>query len=328
MSDITPRLGIGVPSEFQEPYFQTEQGFQLAVDASIFANAENSQLIFESTGIVGWNATMASPTTGVLFWAADIFITASTTPFKAKLAGPASVQLQDGEVLFFVMPRLMSQETPIQLFKSNRIFLQGTQIVDLRLFCERVGTTLYFYDNKSLKNGDIGYLWGGGLNNISVIPPHEHLAPLIIQPPAPGVFLLDALLITPSLIMLQLYRNGMLQVEPDDYSLNPVTGIITLVTPTLIPNERFVILREKLDTTVVTTSHSHLTALRYAPIVGTTTLDALVTVPTLQGLELYRNGLLQVEPDDYTLNPATGISTLVIPSVLGEIFQLLRRINV
>lgn len=328
MPDITPRLGFSTPSEFEEPYFNSAKNFELGVDVGIYANAENSQLQFISDGIVGWNATMADPLTGVLFWSEDIDITAFSTPFKAVLPGPASVQLQDGEVLFFVMPRLMSQATPIQLYKSNRIFLAGTQIFDLRLFCARVGDTLHFYDNRSLKSGDTGFLWGGGLNNVSVFQAHNHLNPLLIEPGAPGIFTLDAMITSPSLLHVYVYRNGQLLTTPADYTLNPVTGIITLVVPTQNAFERFVILREQVDTTHVNSTHTHLTPLVIVPLPGTTVLDSLVTAPTLQGEDLFRNGFLQSVPDDYTLDPVTGFITLTTASVFGEVFQLLRRINI
>ena len=328
MANLTPRLDLPYPQEREEPYYQTAKGNFVAVDAGVHANAENSQLQFMSTGILGWDAVGVDANTGLLFWVQDILVSAFSTTFKAKLAGPASIALQDNEVVFFVMPRVMTNTPTLQLYRSNRIFFEGTRLTDLRLFCARVGTTLYFYNGKSLKSGDTGLLFGGGLDNSSIFPAHNHLDPLVINPPAAGLFTLDAQITTPDLLRLYLFRNGELQVSPDDYTLVPGTGIITLVIPTATASERFVILREVQNTTVVFSTHTHLSALKIVPLPATTILDILVANPVLQGADLFRNGELQAQPDDYSLDTSTGFVTLVIPTVPGEVFQALRRINI
>lgn len=328
MSEITPRHSFPYPSEFEEPYFAPAQGNALAVDAATFANAENSQLQFESDGIVGWDADGVSLVAGLLFWSARIEITPYSTPFKAYIEGPASVELQDGEVLFFLMPRLMNEDTQVEIYRANRIFLLNQRLHDLRLFAAREGTTVYFYNGKSLKDGDVGKLFGGGLISVSLIPPHDHLPALVIEPPSSGVSLLDAMATSPDLTKVQVYRNGLLQSAPDDYSINLVTGIITLVVPTISAMERFVVLREIRDTSVVTTTHSHLTELVITPPPATVLLDMLVTSPTLAAIELFRNGSLLSAPADYTLDLTTGFVTLVLASAPADRFQAFRRINI
>jgi len=328
MSEITPRHNFPYPSEFQEPYFADAQGNSLAVDAATFANAENSQLQFMSDGILGWDADAVSPVAGVLFWSARVEISAYSTPFKAYIDGPASIELQDGEVLFFIMPRLMNEDTEVELYRANRIFLLNYRLHDLRLFASRIGSTVYFYNGKSLKDGDVGKLFGGGLVSVSLIPPHDHLPALVIEPPSSGVSLLDVMSTSPDLTKIQLYRGGLLQVDPDDYSLNLVTGIVTLVVPTVSAMERFVVLREVRDTSVVTTTHSHLTELVITPPPATVLLDMLVTSPSLAAIELFRNGALLSEPADYTLDLTTGFVTLVLASAPGDRFQAFRRINI
>jgi hypothetical protein len=327
MAEASPRLGIPIPSEFEEPYYQTAHDRDLQIDAGIFANAENSQLQFLSEDTVGWDADAADALTGILFWNADIEVTAFSTPFKATIAGPASIELQDGEVLFFRMPRLLRSDTPVQLYRSNRIFLEGTKLHDLRLFCARIGTTLYFYNGLSLKDEDQGQLFGGGLISASIFPPHEHQPPLIIEPPSAGIAVLDALATLPDLAAVQVYRNGALQANPDDYTIDLGTGLITLVVATVSGSERFVILREFQNTTA-TTTHDHLTALVITPPPATALLDMLVTSPTLDDIDLFRGGLLQVSPADYSLDLGTGFVTLVVPTVGSETFVAHRRINI
>lgn len=326
MSDLSPLNQYPLPAEYEEPYYQTARDLHLALDAATYQNAENSQLQFMSEGNVGWDKDGADPNTGILYWSDDIFVSGYTTPYRAKLSGPASIELREGEVLYFVMPRQMNVVTEFQLYRSNRIYLAGTRLHALRLFCARVDDVVYFYNGKSLKDGDYGALFGGGLISISIFPPHEHMAQLVIEP-APGTTTLDALVTSSDgLANVDLFRNGHLQATPADYSMNLGTGIATLVIPS-VTADRFILLRELRQTTA-TTTHTHLTPLRIAPLVGTTTLDMLITDPLVNGVDLYRNGMLQVDPDDYSFDSSTGFVTLVIPSVLNDIFVALRRANV
>ncbi|HET6494921.1 MAG TPA: hypothetical protein VFH61_06110, partial [Thermoleophilia bacterium] len=244
MADLTPRLAVGTPSEFEEPFFQTGRNRDLAWDALIFANAENSQLQFLSTGVVGWDSTAAAPK-GVLFWTEDIQVTGFTTPFKAVIAGGVSVELADGEILFFVMPRTLRANQTVTVYRANRIFLEGQRLPNLRLFAARVGTTVYFYNGASLTDGQQGPVFGGGLFPATTTPLHRHLVPLIVEPASSGISLLDALSTSPDLIRVDLFRNGKLQADPADYTISLATGIITLVVPTVSATERFIIWREE-----------------------------------------------------------------------------------
>jgi hypothetical protein len=328
MAELTPRNEWTYPSEFEEPYFAPAQDNAIAVDAGVYANAENSQLQFLSVGVVGWDKDGISPTTGLLFWSDVIQITGWSTPFKAFIAGPASVELDDGEVLFFLMPRLLAQDTQVEIYRANRIFLLNQRLHDLRLFAARIGDVVYFYNGKSLKDGDTGLLFGGGLISTSLFPPHKHLAALVIEPPSAGVSMLNMLSASPALTKVQLFRNGLIQSDPADYSLNLVTGILVLVIPTVSAVERFVALREETDLSVVTTTHSHLTELTITPPPATVMLDMLVVQPPLEAIELFRLGQLLSEPADYSLDLTTGFVTLTIASVFGDRFQAFRRISV
>jgi hypothetical protein len=328
MSTSSPRLGIGLPDEREEPYFQTGRNRDLGWDAGVFANAENSQTVNIGGGNLGWDADATDSETGVLFWSENVAVANWSTPFKAIIEGPASVELTDGEVLFYVAPRLMRADTVVELFRSNRVFLEGTRIHDLRWFAVRVGTTIYFQNGLSLKDEDIGLVFGGGLFNPSVTVPHDHKDALKIEPPSAGVSVLDVQATSPDLKRVFVYRNGFLQSDPDDYSISLATGLVTLVVPTLIASERFIILRECQDAINPTTTHDHLPPLVLNPIPLTTLLDMLVSDPLLNGLELFRNGLVQAEPDDFSLDTVTGFVTLVQPTVLGEKFLANRRINI
>lgn len=328
MPDLTPRLGVTTPTEFEEPYYDSARSETLAWDAGVYANAENSQTQFLGGGILGWDKDAASAVSGVLFWTEDIHITAFTDSFEATIAGPASVELQEGEVLYFVMPRLMKTDTPVQLFRSNRIFLEGTRLHDLRLFAARWNDVVYFYNGASLKDGDQGELFQGGLLKPSGPALHTHHDPLVIDPGAIGVTLLDLLMTAPDLDRVDLYRNGFLQSDPADYSVNLATGIVTLVVATTAIDERFVALRYCNDFVSTGLDHQHLVPLVIEPAPGNFVLDMLISDPLVQGVDLFRNGALQAEPGDYTYDSVTGFVTLVAQTAASERFVALRRLKV
>lgn len=326
MPDSSPRMDIPLPTEFEEPYYETGRDRDLAWDAGLHANSENSQLQFMSTGVVGWDKSAAPPDAGVLFWTEDIEVSAFFTPFKAVIPGGVSAELQDGEILFFTMPRLMRSNQNVTLYRANRIFLEGTKIHNLRLFAARVGDTIYFQNGASLIDDQQGVVFGGGLFPTTLIPFHAHEDVLIIEPGS-GVVLLDTLMTAPDLVQVHIHRNGQLLAEPADFGMNYATGIATLVVPT-VASERFVIWRETRDSVSVTPTHQHLAPLVINPAPATALLDMLATTPALDAVDLFRNGLLASEPGDYTLVPATGFVTLVVPTVASETFTALRRLFV
>ena len=325
MSNLSPRLAVGLPSEFEEPYFQTGRNRDLSWDELIFANGENSQLQFCSTGVVGWDTTGAPPN-GVLFWTEEIEIRAFTTPFKATIAGGQSVELADGEVLFFIMPRNQRADQAVTIFRANRIFLEGERLPSLRLFAARVGDRVLFYNGASLKDGQQGEVFCGGLFPTTLLPLHMHEATLIFNPGI-GVTVFNTVITSPDLIRVDVYRNGKLQSDPADYGVNLATGDVTLVVPT-VASERIIIWRETRDPVGPLTDHTHLAALVLNPAPATGIIDILLVDPFLQGADIFRNGDLQSEPADYTLDTVTGFATLVVPTVALERFVILRRANV
>ena len=134
-----------------------------------------------------------------------------------------------------------------------------------------------------------------------------------------------------NLLEVDLYRNGMLLAADDlfntrDYSVNFATGIITLHLATLA-NDRFVALRTTIPSGMSGNAANHVHLKLQIPIVtnGVVTLDmqlnSLTPSPNmLIDVFLSRNGLLQAEPADYSLDADTGIVTLIQPANSGEIF--------
>jgi hypothetical protein len=336
MPDNTPLNQYPIPSEYEEPYFATARSYFLATDAADWAHSENDNTIWAGGGSFSWNAT-----NGTLTWASQVELRTKTTVWKAIVQGPPApggqVVLQDGEVAYFRMPRLQVEDQIVTLEIGPITQLPGVRLHDITLFATRIGTTVFFADGKSLKDGESGEIFGGGTG--STVQPHEHQPAKVIEPPAMGTGVLDLNIISFSpanLKRVRLFRNGELQNAPDDYTVDLNTGIVTLVTPTVRPNildpdpERFVAFMETNPPVITTGDHAHLAPRIVEPIAGTFQIDMLVTsldYPALQRIELHRNGSVLSEPDDYTLDLPTGLVTLVIPSAAGERFTAFREVQ-
>lgn len=336
MPENTPLNQYPIPSEYEEPYFATARSYFLAADAADYALAENDNTVWAGGGSFSWNAT-----NGTLTWATPVELRTKTTVWKAIVPGPPSpggqVVLQDGEVAYFQMPRLQIADQTVTLQIGPVTQLPGVRLHDITLFATRIGTTVFFADGKSLKDGESGEIFGGGTG--STVQPHEHQPAKVIEPPAAGTGVLDLNIISFSpanLKRIRLFRNGELQNDPDDYTVDLNTGIVTLVTSTVRPNlldpdpERFTAFMETFPPVITTGDHQHLAPRIVEPIAGTFQIDMLVTsldYPALQRIELHRNGSVLSEPDDYTLDLPTGLVTLTVPSAAGERFTAFREVQ-
>lgn len=329
MTEQTPRNNFPYPSEREEPFFDSFKSGMLAIDAAAFANADNSNIVYTGGGTFSWDAT-----TGVLFWTDTINANGHHSPFGGYIIAGSTI-LEPDEVLYYQMPRLVQgADVQLTLYRGSRLFLEGARLHDLRLFAHRKDDTVYFANGLSLKDGDTGILFGQGLLPKSTILPHMHEAPFVYTAPASGLFTITPMpiIVLPDLFRLDLFRNGLLQVTPDDYTLDATTGIITLVVPTtVIPlPDKFVVWRETRDTSVVITSHEHGPKLVITPPPATVLLSALATSPILLRVDVFRNGQLLVEGagHDYTVDLSTGLITLLVASVAGDKFEIMRELAV
>ena len=336
MAELTPQNEYPIPSEFEEPYFATARSYFLATDLADWGLAENTNALWSGGGSFSWNAT-----NGTLTWATPVEIRTKTTVWKTSIAGPPApggqVTLQDGEVAFFRHPRLQVADLLATLTIGPISLIPGVRLHDITLFATRVGTTIYFVDGKSLKDGESGELFGAGTG--STVQPHEHQPDKVIEPSSSGTSVLDLNIISfapANLKRIRLFRNGEIQNQPDDYSVDTNTGLVTLVTATIRPNlldpdpERFVVFMETFPPVITTGDHQHLAPRIVEPISGTFQLDMLVTsldFPALQRIELHRNGSVQSSPDDFTLDLPSGLVTLIVPSVIGERFTAFREVQ-
>lgn len=332
MSELTPRNRFPFPSEREQPFYDTFKAGQLAMDAAIFSNSDNSNVLWQKGGVFSWDASQ-----DLLFWTDTIFVNGFHSSFGGFIS-EASVTIQENEVIYFQFPRLVQNaDVELELFRSSQIFLAGVRLADLKLFVMRRDNVIYFANGCSLKDGDTGVLFESGIIKISTVLPHQHeLAWLFIAPGA-GIFTLtpSPVIISPDLVRVDVYRNGQLLVEgaAEDYTVDLGTGIITLAVPTVVvPNpDKFVVFRETRDNTGVSvSSHQHAIPLLLKPIPGTSVLNALASAPFLLRVDLYRNGQLRSEgaSEDYTIDLTTGLISLAIPSVFGDKFEIHRELAI
>jgi len=332
MSELSPRNLFPFPSEREQPFYDPFKAGQLAQDAAIYANSDNGNIVWQKGGIFSWNAA-----TNTVFWTDTIYVNGYSSPFGGYIP-EGSVQLQENEVIYFQMPRLVQNtDDELQLFRSSRIFLEGARLHDLRLFVSRRDDVLYFANGMSLKDGDTGAMFEAGLIKLSTVLPHKHEPAWLWIAPAAGINTLTPvpILIAPDLVRVDVYRNGQLLGEgaTEDYTVNLATGIITLTVPTVIvPGpDKFIVFRETRDDTGVSvSSHQHASTLLLKPTPGTGVLNALATSPFLLRVDVYRNGqLLSVgATEDYTVDLVTGLISLAVASVLNDKFEIHRELAI
>lgn len=232
--ELTQLLKIPYPSEHEENYFPVFKNGMAQIDAIQHALGENDNIRYSGGGTFSW-----STGTNILSWTAQINVHPLTNIYKGTIA-LSSVLLEDGDILFFRMFRQLTGDVALTLMKAKRVMASPTRLNDLIAFAARIGNIIYLPDGKTLISGNSGVLFGTGLGS-SGSTNHVHETPFKI----PGLLVAQTAFnigfTTPQLIEAHFFRNGLLQFPPDDYTLNPATGLITLVQPVDNVNEKFVI---------------------------------------------------------------------------------------
>ena len=332
MSELTPRNLFPYPSEREQPFFDPFKAGILAQDASIFANADNSNLLWQGGGIFSWDAP-----NNLLFWTEAIYVNGYHSPFAGVLP-TGSVIIEENEVIYFQFPRLVQNaDVTLELFRSSRVFAEGVRLNDLRLFVARRNNVIYLANGDSLVDGDAGAVFESGLFKTATVLPHKHEEPWLYIAPAAGLITLtpSPVLVAPDLVEVNVYRNGQLLVDglTEDYTVDLITGLITLNAPTAVVPlpDKFIVLRKTLDSTGVSvSSHQHAPPLVLKPTPGTGVLNVLASAPFLLGVDVFRNGQLLSAgaSEDYTIDLSTGLLTLAVPSVFGDKFEIHRELAI
>lgn len=280
----TPRNQFPYPSEREEPFYDNFVAGILAEDNAHWAHADNTNLTFYSEAVFTWNAG-----TDTLSWDDIIYVSGFADQFPAFIPA-GSVQIQDGEVVFFKMLRLLGEATELTLYRSNRIFLQGSRLHDLKLFVRRVGTTLYFGGGyASIANGQAGVIFGAGIGGGSGTI-------TLVQSPL-----------------------GSIDVT------NP--GGPTVSVDVVFAGNGVANTAARSDHTHAGTSHQHQPPLIIAPGAGSSgPFNMGFTSPQLTRVDVFRNGQLQREgaANDYEVNLGTGLVTLTFTTLAGDVLTFWR----
>jgi len=290
MAQQTKLMKITFPSEDEEPFTDSHQQGMVETDQIQYANAENGNLIWSGGGIASWVAG-----TNTFTWAADIKITAMTTGARFAVIPAGAILLEDGEVAFFVMPRLLITDQSLTLIKSNRVFNVSARLNNLRLFVVRVGDKLFFGNGGSLLDGQVGPIFGGGLGgggggSISTIQ-----SPLgtigVVNPNGPTT-----------------------DLEATFAGSGGNFGVANSSA--------------RSDHSHAGVTHTHEPQLKIEPGAGVTSLnlnaDALIGAKTLIWAEIFRNGIRQSEGDDLTINLGLKTASLLFTTLATDRFLINR----
>lgn len=352
---LTPRNQFPYPEEEQKNYFATYEAGELAKDSAHWAHAENDLLTFRGGGTIAWNSS-----TGVMSWSSDINIECFTTRFSVDIAA-GQITIQEKEVVFYKLPRLITADTTVTLSKGPRINQSGTRLHDLKLFAYREGGVLYLKNGKSLLTGESGILFGGGVSAVSVATATSGSGGA-----TQGILTADedkGLEIASGILEAKI-DNSTIQFNGSGQLVAVGGGVVSNATSASGDGGTLGITRADsdeglsingsgtmsvkydgslitvngsgeltLDETGLTGPHQHLSPITLRPTAGTTTLNSGfsdVSSPSYQSFTLYRNGLLQHlgASYDYTFNSTTGIITLTTASLSGDTYYIDRIGNV
>jgi hypothetical protein len=164
MSRQTSRMNWTFPGEGDDPFFEFFRQFTDAADASGWADADNNNIIAFGTTLFTWDATSS-----LLSWDADFYLSGFTTGFRIEVAGPASATILDGQLLGFVMPRLITGNTIVAPFVASRIAESaGVKIHDRIVIGARIGSSFYFRNGVTIGDGEFGEVWERPTTGVAV----------------------------------------------------------------------------------------------------------------------------------------------------------------
>ena len=341
--ELTPRNNFPYPSKDQDPYFDTYKAGELARDAAHWAHAENDLITINGGGNISWDAP-----TSTMTWASAIEISTFTTLFKLIIA-PDSQFLQDGEILFYQMPRLLGADVAITLLRGSRVNISGVRLHDLRIFATRVGDKLLLPEGRSLLTGEVSVLFGGGVSagsvstatsasaggTLGILTADEDLGLIIDGGGIMSVKIDGATIQLNGSGQLEAVGGGLVSVATSATADTGVLGITRGDEDRGVEMNGTGTLFAKIDGTTLefdgggnisvknggpVGSHQHMSPVIIEPnSIGVTTLDALITAtssPAVISIQVFRNGQLLAQGGglDYTFTAATGFITLALPT--------------
>lgn len=199
----TPRAHLPYPDEQTDPWWQKFLDLVQAIDANVFAEWEDRNLLVMGGGIVSWNAI-----TETLTWADIIEFNSAPTGFLWRvLAG--SMLVRDGEYVYFQAIRSPINNVAVGFYAGSQVPTSPNQNpTDSVMVAYRRGTLMYFRNGAVLDHEESGEIFEdgpGGLENFSyktVIPSKTLLIPKYQQMIVSGGFEVDGTVILAGEIVL------------------------------------------------------------------------------------------------------------------------------
>lgn len=140
---LTPRIGLPVPEEDQDPWFEAFLAFALGLDASIYAAREDRNIFLHGGGTFLFNLL-----TGALQWSATIVMTDAITGFLWQLPA-GTVTLQDGQYLYVDVVRAATANRPV----TAAVGFQVPNSDAATAIAVRIGNNIYFRNGRILYAG-------------------------------------------------------------------------------------------------------------------------------------------------------------------------------
>jgi hypothetical protein len=145
---LSPRIHFPYPDQSSKPWDAVFEAMVDAIDASLYAEREDRNLLITAGGTISFEAL-----TGVLTWGANIEIFAPTTGFFWVIAGPGSITLADGALLFVTVPRAPQNSTTVAM-QLGSVTPNEPRGDDQVLIGLRRNTRVYFRDGLSIGDGE------------------------------------------------------------------------------------------------------------------------------------------------------------------------------
>lgn len=162
---ITPRSHLPYPDEQRDPWWQQFLDLVQAIDANVFAEWEDRNMLVMGGGLVSWNAI-----TNTLTWATNIEFNAAPTGFLWRvLAGNLAVL--DGEYVYFQAVRSPLNNVAVTFFTGSQVPTSTSHNpTDSVMLAYRRGTKIFFRNGAVLDHDEVGEIFDigpGGLENFS-----------------------------------------------------------------------------------------------------------------------------------------------------------------
>lgn len=137
-------MGLPIPSEDRDPWYEDFLAFVNSLDSSLYAEREDRNLLLMRGGTFTFNAT-----SGLLTWADTIELTAPITGFLLSISAGSAV-LADKSYLIVDFVRAPTNNFTISTYVSSSVPSTDNTIV----LAMRSGSRVYFRNGKVLKDGD------------------------------------------------------------------------------------------------------------------------------------------------------------------------------